>query len=518
MGTGLLNWVRKHTSKEQTLAFWMTFCMTLIVHLYKFTNTLPNHDGMYNVYTKQNMIGSGRWALQIACGFSSYYDLPWVTGIISCVFIALAVAVIVKLFHIKNPVLIFLAGGFLVSSPATTETFFFQFTADGYMIAMALAAAGVYLSRIGETRKCRFILSCIMICVCCGIYQAYLSFALILAVCHMIYELLRNEYEKRDYLRWFLRQVLIFGLSLAAYYILWKLSLKVSGIRMFDYQGMSEVGTLNLDTIVNGLKSALNSVKYYFFQLSKDYGWSFYDILNAMMLIGGGFGLILAGIKTKLWQRPWALVLIVLGLVAIVPFAGIWHLTSSDLFYRPMMLQSLMLLYLLTALLFEDWAKDLSKNLVGLLLTVIIFHNAILANICYFHMNLCYERTYADLVDMMGDIRDMRSEGEFTHLAVVGNRFADVQWGFQNEKGELTKEGKFYLLSGLLEQNLLVDADQIGGFLRWYTSEDIPSASYATCQELMTREEVQAMPVWPAEGSLKIIDGNLVLKLSEFDS
>lgn len=149
MGTGLLNWVRKHTSKEQKLAFWMTFCMTLIVHLYKFTNTLPNHDGMYNVYTRQNMIGSGRWALQIACGFSSYYDLPWVTGILSCVFIALAVAVIVKLFHIQNPVLIFLAGGFLVSSPATTETFFFQFTADGYMIAMALAAAGVYLSRIG---------------------------------------------------------------------------------------------------------------------------------------------------------------------------------------------------------------------------------------------------------------------------------------------------------------------------------------------------------------------------------
>lgn len=287
---------------------------------------------------------------------------------------------------------------------------------------------------------------------------------------------------------------------------------------MFDYQGMAEVGTIDLEMIVNGLKSAWSTTKYYFFQLSKDYSWSFYDILNAMMLICGGLGLILAGIRTKLWQRPWAIVLILLGLVAIVPFAGIWYLTSSSLFYRPMMLQSLMLLYLLTALLFEDWARDITKNLVGLLLTVIIFHNAILANICYFHMNLCYERTYADLVDMMSDIRDMRSEGEFTHLAVVGNRFADVQWGYQNEQGELTKEGKFYLLSGLLEQNLLVDADQISGFLYWYTSERIATADYATCQELMTREEVQTMPVWPAEGSLKIIDGNLVLKLSEFDS
>lgn len=518
MGTGLLNWVRKHTSKEQKLAFWMTFCMTLIVHLYKFTNTLPNHDGMYNVYTKQKMVGSGRWALQIACGFSSYYDLPWVTGILSCVFIALTVAVIVKLFHIKNPVVIFLAGGFLASSPATTETFFFQFTADGYMIAMALAAGAVYLSRIGQKRIWQFVLSGVFLCVSCGIYQSYLSFALILAVCHMIYELLHNEYEKREYLRWVLRQVLIFGLSLAAYYVIWKLSLKISGISMFNYQGMAEVGTISLELIVNGLKSAWSTFNYYFFQLSKDYSWSFYDILNAMMLACFGLGLIVAGIRTKLWQRPWALVLIVLGLVAIVPFAGIWYLTSLDLFYRPMMLQSLMLLYLLTALLFEDWTKDLTKNLVGLLLTVIVFHNAILANICYFHMNLCYERTYADLVDMMGDIRDMRSEGEFTHLAVVGNRFADVQWGYQDADGELTKEGKFYLLSGLLEQNLLVDADQIGGFLRWYTSEDIPSASSATCQELMTREDVQAMPVWPAEGSLKIIDGNLVLKLSEFES
>lgn len=35
------------------------------------------------------------------------FDLPWVIGCISCIYIALTVVVIVELFKIKNPVLIF---------------------------------------------------------------------------------------------------------------------------------------------------------------------------------------------------------------------------------------------------------------------------------------------------------------------------------------------------------------------------------------------------------------------------
>ena len=132
MGEELSSLLCGRISREEKRAFVTAFVFTLLVHLYKFTNTLPNHDGMYNVYTSQNMIGSGRWALKYACGLSSYYDLPWVIGLFCCLYIALTAMIIVRLFRVKNPVVSFLCGGFLASSPATIETIFFEFTADGY--------------------------------------------------------------------------------------------------------------------------------------------------------------------------------------------------------------------------------------------------------------------------------------------------------------------------------------------------------------------------------------------------
>ena len=168
---------------------------------------------------------------------SSYFDLPWVIGLLSCVIMALTVVVIVALFGIRNPVLIGLTGALLAASPATTETFFFLYTADGYMMAMLLAALSVYFSRIEETRRSRLVLSGICLCVSCGIYQAYVSFALLLAVCYFIDALMQNRADRQTCCAWVLRQVAIYIASLAVYYAIWKLCMRVSGISPTDYQG-----------------------------------------------------------------------------------------------------------------------------------------------------------------------------------------------------------------------------------------------------------------------------------------
>ena len=167
MGLDLLSFLKTKVSRDQKYAFTSTFFISLLIHLYKFVNTLPNPDSLYCYYSDQNILGSGRWALSLACGFSSYFDLPWIIGLVSCVFIALTVAVIVTIFKVENPVLITLIGGLLAASPSTTETFFYQFTADGYMIAMFLAALAVYLSRIDEERKVNCVLSGVCVCVSC---------------------------------------------------------------------------------------------------------------------------------------------------------------------------------------------------------------------------------------------------------------------------------------------------------------------------------------------------------------
>lgn len=82
MGTDLLVFYKDKVKKEWKIAFWAAFAACLLIHIYKFTNPILNHDSVFNVYTDQNMTGSGRWLLQYACGISSYFDLHWVNGLL----------------------------------------------------------------------------------------------------------------------------------------------------------------------------------------------------------------------------------------------------------------------------------------------------------------------------------------------------------------------------------------------------------------------------------------------------
>lgn len=517
MGEGVLKYYKTKIRKEYKIAFYSTLIVALLVHIYKFTNTLPNHDSLYNYYSTQNIIGSGRWALSLACGISSYWDLPWVNGLLSCIFIAMTVVVIVALFKLNNPVLIILTGALLAASPSTTETLFFLYTADGYFIAMLLAAIAVYYSKIGENRVFRLFLSGLCICVSCGIYQAYVSFALVLALCHLIDNLLLGNYEKKDYLKWVIRQVIIYSLSLAAYFVIWKVCLYFSGEAANDYLGISEVGRIDLHMILGGFAHSVETTNAYFLQWNvMKYGFTLYSFLCIIFIVIMLTGLMLAFVKSKIVKRKWAVVLFIMALLAIIPFSCIWHFTSRSLKYENRMLQCMTLLFILTAMLFERWARPLFKNAVCLFLLLTIFNNALMANISYYYMNLTYERTYAEAVEMMMKIHDLQDEYDIKNLAVVGNRAAEVQWEYLDPNtGRIAPVGKIYLFSGRLKTNLFIDSELTVRFLQNTLGLGLKSVTKEKIAELSESSEVQAMRCWPRRDSMKVIKDVLVIKLSD---
>lgn len=48
MGEEMLQFYQTKLRKEYKIAFISTFFITMLIHLYKFANTLPNHDSVYN--------------------------------------------------------------------------------------------------------------------------------------------------------------------------------------------------------------------------------------------------------------------------------------------------------------------------------------------------------------------------------------------------------------------------------------------------------------------------------------
>ena len=87
------------------------------------------------------------------------------TGLFSLVYISLTAAVVVRLLGIKDPVAVVLGGALIASYPGMTETFFYGFTADGYFLAMLLAALAVLFSSFECKKPWQWAVSAVLLCL-----------------------------------------------------------------------------------------------------------------------------------------------------------------------------------------------------------------------------------------------------------------------------------------------------------------------------------------------------------------
>ena len=525
---------------EKMPAFLSAVVIAFLVHCYKFTNNFPFFDSFYNFYSSQDMVASGRWFLSAACALSSYFDLPWLIGVFSVFFMAITAAVIADIFEIKNKYLMVLSSGLLVSFPAITETMFFAYTADGYMLAMLLAALCVWFSRMECMGKWKYTAAAVLcLCLACGIYQCYVAFAFILAICYFIGKLLDGSCETRVHVKWILHQAVVYLLGLAGYYVIWKLLLQGKGIDAASYQGISGTGGSLLE---NGILAAKNCiVSFVFFLLERNplaQGWTVYSALSCLTaavfvcLVCFGAG------KGKVYKRPVDLLLLFLCL-AVIPFGCyLCYFINPQLAYYTRMVQCIAVLFIFTGVLCARWVQGRGKYLIFALLTAVILNHTVIANVCYTYLDRSYEKSYSTMNEIAGRIH-LEDDGTAKYIAFVGSfdvisEDADIdnsQLGTLGPLKIVSKAPVFYhdhmilFLSQYTDFTLsyyrthqepfpLVPISDNAPVPKGYTFR-FPLADEQTQNALLSSEEVAQMGIWPAKDSVKLIDETIVVKLSQ---
>ena len=544
MGEGFVEFYQTRIKKSWKLAFVSAFVVGLLVHMYKFTTTLLGHDSLFNIYGTQNVVRSGRWFLAVACSLSSFFDLPWVNGVLSLIWIGVAAAVVIDIFRIENPVLILLTGGLLVTFPAVTQTFYFEYTADGYMLAMVMAALTVRFSMIGERRKSRLFLSFCCITLTCGIYQAYVSFALVLSLGYFMTELLENRYEKKLYTLWIRNQILIYGLGMAAYYVIWQIAMVCQGnLQPNQYMGIDTIGQIGPGFLWDAVKQTMTSfVSVFMVWNFLRRGLTMYTVLNILFLMAAAYIVVTAVRKSRLYTRKGQMLLFLLCMAAI-PFAVfIWFFASQGIQYVVRMEQSVCLLYILCGVLANRWLKPGKSDIAALLLAVIIFNNGVTANMMYQYMHRCYEESYATGVEIATHIH-LLDDGTQKEIVIVGL----TSW-FSEEEYESGGGLKELALLKSIYNNLfsagscpaLFLSEVVGLELSYYRVNPemevppvdvgsnnwpvsggwtwrFPLADEAVKAKLIDTKQVADMPVWPAADSIQVIDDLIVIKLGNVE-
>ena len=543
MGERIIRLYQNRVKKEWKIAFISAFIIGLLVHFYKFTNYFPNHDGLFNFWSTQNMVASGRWFLAPACALSSCFDLPWIIGILSVLFMALTAVLVCEIFEMKNPCLIVLSSGLLVSFPAITETMFFEFTADGYMLAMLLGTVAVYLTRVskGIHRK-RGLAAAVCICLACAIYQAYVSFAFVLAVCCLMWELLEDRHESGAYWKWILYQAVVYAGGLALYYGIWRLIMKLSGISPASYEGINSMGALGVNAILTAGKKSVTSFIWFFLERNPlKYGFSVYSVLGILFFATFSLTCVMTFCSRKLWKRPLTAALYLLCVLSLPFGCYLCYFISPGVEYFTRMLQSIVLLYILLGVLWERWGSRRGKNLVMLLLIGVILNNAMTANICYAYLNRCHEQSLATATELSTRIH-LEDDGTAQNVAFIGS--IGGSWRVTEE--ETMDPSKLGTLGPLKTVNysLLSDRDLIVLFLdryldftlEYYRTHDAQLPVYRFSQNaptandfafrfpiadnemvalLTSTQEYQQMGIWPGKNSVRKIGDTIVVRFSD---
>ena len=306
----------------QRAAFLACFVSGLLIHLFAFTNIIPNSDGLSRVFDPQQMTVSGRWFLHYASILNSFTQMPALIGVLSLVLLSLAAAGVVAVLSFHSRALSAFAGVLMAAFPCLGYTFLYMFTASAYCLAILLAVLAVYLTKKGGWL--RSLAGCVLLALSMGVYQAYAALAVALSLLAVFRACLNPRSDLRKTARMGFRFVGFLALGAALYYGVLQIFLAVKDLELLDYLGMSQAGGGYPIAQLPGLiVSVYKQVFVFFFwpSGSNPFTTPVLAVLDLLLLLLAAACLLAAVLRRKLWREPWRMAGAVI-LAALLPLAA----------------------------------------------------------------------------------------------------------------------------------------------------------------------------------------------------
>ena len=495
---------------EWKVCFFAAIAVGMIAHLYKITNWLPNWDSLVFRYDPQNMVGLGRWFLPVVCSFSSFYDLPFLNGIIAILFHALGAVCICRILNIRKKITAFLIGAIIVSFPTVTSVMMYNYVADGYSIAFFLSTlAALYMIK----GKGGYIISAVLIALSVGIYQAYITVTIMLILLWLIDQII---YRRAEFFILLKKSacMLLAGISgMILYSIILKVILSVSSAELLDYQGINSTASLSNIDLVSSLYVIKETFINCFFDFSK--GISIYVILNVFVLLFTFFYYIKYIVKNKIYRKPVELFAVIASGIALIFGAGALAFINPSVDYHNLMLMGYSVFYIFFLVLYERGTDANERHTcikrwaVLAVASVIIINQVVIANVSYHKAQIAYEKSYGVLVRIADRIEQTPDAENCDKILVLGALDNSENYSV-NLPPDITGITDGYIIRAddeTVKQSVLTAA------LRDYCEMDYEFVSGEEKKKLAQSEKVEAMGKWPAKDCVAVVDNTIVIKL-----
>lgn len=493
-------------------AFLCCFVAGFLIHIFAFTNIIPNSDGLSRVADAQQMTVSGRWFLHYASAFNGFVQMPAVIGFFSVFFMSLAAALVCSLLELKSSFLGGLTGVLMIAFPSVAYTYLYMFTASAYFFGIALAVLAVFLCR---RFKYGFLFGAVPLACAVGTYQAYIAVAVSLCLLSvLLFALDRDTRAKQTWLLG-LRYLLLLALGMLLYYLVLRVFLWAKDLTLLDYRGISSaLSGFSVSGIAHGVYSAYRQFIGYFFvggQYSS-YTGPFLILLNALSCAAALGSLIFLAIREKLCRRTPGKFAAALLACLLLPLG--LCLTSLMGETTPVMEYSLVFAYIAALALVDRACEGIrpgifrlrsAVGLVGVLIVVCSFQTD---NLAYTVSAQAHRASESFATRLVQRVEDTEGYQEGMQVVIIGG-FPDSVY-YCDIPAFRAVESYSCLSSSVMPLN-----KHIYYYLNDWLNVPWEEPDEETMIAVAGSSAFQAMPLYPDDGSIVLRDGRVIVKLAE---
>ena len=469
---------------------------SLAAYMFVFTNKLLNLDEVAGLFGKGETLSSGRWALYLTSFLFPDYSMPWINGLLSVLMLSVSAAVIVSLFRIERDVNKVLFAALFVTFPSQIITFSYMFTCAPYALAVLTAVLSVVLTLKGG--KGKFILAALLLCFSLGIYQAYITIPASLYVVCAIRDTAKEEKSIQSILKNGLRCIVNMVLALVLYFVINRLVMHFAVTEYNSYA--SAAWNTDIRSLLSGLRTAYTAFLGYFYK-----GYYHLAPTRSSMLVHI-LALLVSAIAAVLWLvrcKDRGRRILFLALLAVFPLSvNCIYVISSQ--RHTLMLLGFTSVYLLMICLTELMDAKKLKNALTVCLSLILVCNVFYANRIYLKMKLEYEEAFSFYSGLITRVKSTEGYDADTMLIITGD--ADEK-NLVCHADEIDTSDIVGLMEGLL--NIYSRYD----FIKYYVGYDYKPIDWDGWGKLDKMDEVNRMPLYPYDGSVKKFGDYMVVHL-----
>lgn len=507
---------------NKRIAFIVALLVGIIAHISMITDTIMSQDGLWNSmeYARPGdwETSLGRWGIEIVERLTQFIAIPTVNTVFCIIIMAISSVFLVDILDLKSKISVVFTSLALVLTPTLVATLLYVYTTFAYCFNLLLTTLVIWFLYKFKYKKTGFALASLCVMFSFSIYQSYIGVSVGLCIMVSVLDLLKNK-DIKEVLKNIGKAVFAILIGGILYYVTTIIILNLSKMELSEYKSAQNISLLG---IVTGLKDTI-------FQAYKDFVAFFFkdtivyntnyrrDIIYGLFFVMFGIGLIsaLVSIDEKDRKKKFGKILLTILFVAALPIGLniIDILIVENEMYALTAVQMILMIPFVFAI-FELLNKFIIIKWIAILSAIGVMWTYYIAdNTSYAALKLTYNQAYSTTMRIMDRIETTSGYTKDMPIlfgGIVGNtnypRTSSL-YGFTI--GSVVNNTTFHGPYGGAMGTWIK-------FLKIFYGLDVNLCTAEEYYTIVTGDEYQKnMECFPAESSVKIMNGIVVVKLNE---